>query len=213
MTLTTVSPGDGISVRVIKSFNTFKWANTYEFQYIDDQPLVDPAQLFQNVGSVLATRESALLLDLYRVERIVFSTVERDGVPYNPLTFVVLDFNLQGQRPIPIAQRPLPLTTCMLVKKRVDFGRQGNILYRGCLHTGDGSMDSEGFVLNNGRVTTVNLELNTMLDDLKNNYSLQMALITVNTANQITDARPVNELLVRPVTTIKKLNNKYFDKG
>ena len=213
MTLANVDPGDAFTVRTIKRYNEQRWANVLELVYVGANSMTMPVTTLTDVLNLIADTEADLLLDPFTVERVLLSTVEPDGRPYNPFTFISLAVELQGRRSVPIGQRPLPLTNCVLVKKTVSTGRQGNILMRGLLHTGDGTLGIAGFTMTQQVADTIENRLNQLRDTLIGQFTLTTCLATVRPDGTLLPPRLTGPFEVRRITTTKKLNNKYFDKG
>lgn len=213
MTLLTVNPQDVFTVRTIKRFNEQRWANSFELMYTGSATMADPVQVFNDVLYAIADAEADLLLNRFTLERAVLGTIERDSRPYDPETFISLAIEIAGRRTVPFPQTVLPLHTCVLVKKAVQTGRQGNLLLRGLLHTGNGSMDIDGFTLDPPTVSLIENRLNNLAQFLEAQFSLRLCLIGFRPNGTFTPARMVRNLEVRARATIKALNNKYFDKG
>lgn len=213
MTLLEVNPGDSFSIRTIKRYNEKRWANVYEVTYLGNSPMADPVSKMTQVLTFIANTEADLLLTPYTVERATLSTLAVDSKPYNPDTFISLGVELTGRRQIPLGQKPLPLTTCILVKKRVPTGRQGNLLYRGLIHTGDGSLGVAGFQVLDQVASSIENRLTQVRAFLLDQYTLGLCLVALKPDGQPTQPRLVTALEVRQLTTVKKLNNKYFNRS
>lgn len=210
MTLEVISQGEVYTVRVIKRSGAMYWANSYEVQYVADYPATSAADTIADLAAAFVELERELHLHTVTIDRVVISTIQPDGVPYNPLTFAVVNFNVPGQRTIPIGQSPMPLNTCLLVKRRVALGRSGNLLYRGVLRTGDGGIGPEGMVLSGNALSEFTSSLGDFLGDLAG-IGFQLVLARMNQSGVVESVRLVTELVPRALTTVKKLYNRYFD--
>lgn len=207
--LTQIGEGTVFSVRTFKRVGNLVWANTYELVYDSATPPQSPSSYLEAIGGIIADAEVAIHNQFVTLDRVVISSIERDSTPYNPYTFVVIPKNLTctgstGTR------TPLPLTICVLVKKKVLFGRSGNILYRGALVTDSGVMTQEGFKIGLGDKSRIETSLNSMLTNLEA-FDTALALVKLSDTGAVEDVRKVTEVEVRELTTSKKLYNRYYD--
>lgn len=204
-----VNEGEIVSVRVIQSANngTIKWANTHEYRALARNNFFDA----QTLALELAEVHKAFLLPAYKVERVVVSTWVPDGVPYNPDTFASFSFGMQGSR-TRAGSEPTDLTVCLLLDRRVQGGRNGRILLRGCL-------TEEMLTAVGGRY---NFQQPSSLDGVDFNAAMGRLLsaIYVPTNNAVWGMVMHSELGTRPIDafvnpriTFKKLRNKYFDRS
>lgn len=196
--------GEKFTVRVIQSANngSVKWANTLEYIVSSD---IDEDGAALIAGNVVGAFQ-AILINQYVVEKVVVSTYTPDGRPYNPDSFVTFPFNLVGLRSR-FGETPVDLAVCLRLDKRASSGRSGRMLLRGVLHE--------------GMLTTVggkyNFQFPGGLDsvDFGDGLTRIQQLITLDNAQMAlvsdTYARPVETLTVSGIS-IKKLNNKYFDR-
>ncbi len=210
MTLEIISPGEVYTVRVIKRSGAIYWANGYEVQYDAQTTSPDASGTIVDLANAVVELERELHLTTTTIDRVVISTIQPDGVPYNPLTFAVVNVNLPGQRTIPIGQSPMPLNNCLLVKRRATLGRSGNLLYRGVLRTGDGTIGPEGMVVNGDTLSDFQSALGDFLGDLAA-IGFRLVLARMDQSGAIENVRLVTELVPRALTTVKKLYNRYFD--
>ncbi len=200
-----ITAGLPFSVRVIQSANegATKWANTLEY--------VASSDLDENGASALAAQVGeafrSVLINRYKVEKIVVSTWVPDGQPYNPDSFISFAYNLQGLRGR-FGDDPVDLSICLRIDKRASSGRSGRMLLRGVLH--EGMLKTVG-----GRYNFENpapLDSVDWGDGINRLFSLvnvpQGRMHLVSNMYQ----RAVLQLSVAGIT-IKKLNNKYFDRS
>lgn len=203
----------GYSVRVIHRADTagvpVRWANTWEVSVELGGVTLD----YQALATGFRDFHLTVLRSNYFVESVVVSSLAEDGQPYNPESFGVLEVNQRGNREDGVTggSAALPLTTCMLVKKQVAQGRSGNLLLRGVLGEEDISSDPT-----TGAITLVSAtSYQTIISNAFNALDAvvqavgDIALIGPGT---IATNRVVTSLFVKGIT-VKKLNNKYFNRG
>lgn len=209
--LTSIQSGTLFSARTFKRLGQTVWANTYELIFNGATPPTDVYQYLQQIAGVIALAEANIHSANIILDRVVISSVEPDSVPYNPETFAVFTYNIQCDGFVP-ALPILPLTFCVLVKKAVQFGRSGNLLYRGATPTTGGTLNSQGFTLNTDNINRIQNALNTMLNQLQL-LDAALAMVKLSDTGAVDNVRVVTGVTVRPVATSKKLYNRYFDIG
>jgi hypothetical protein len=129
-----------------------------------------------------------------------------DGRPYNPDSFISFPYNEDGLRSR-FSDDVVDLSICLRLDKRAVSGRSGRLLIRGALH--EGMLRTVG-----GRF---NFQTPGGLDGVDFNDAITRftALITVPSAGMSLvsnlGSRPVSQITIAGIT-IKKLNNKYFDR-
>jgi hypothetical protein len=69
------------------------------------------------------------------IDRAAVSSYVPDSQPYDPDTLTTFPYSLPGQRSA--SGEVLPLELCLFIRRNVNFGRDGRLLYRGCLTEGD----------------------------------------------------------------------------
>ncbi len=121
---------DLCTIRVYMStLNDFvTWANTHE--YYAPNTLEYDGQV--TACDIIANAYADILLPDFKVKKVVLSTFVRDGQPYNPDSFVVFEYNLQGRR-TRSGSESLDLNVCLTMNRRTDSGRNGRFLLRGVL--------------------------------------------------------------------------------
>jgi hypothetical protein len=187
------------------------WANTYEL--IVDDPSQDVNEVttkLNNLRNAFVTLERGLLNVSYTLDRIIISSYVADSQPYDPFTFVSYTVSLPGQFSSP--GNPLvPLQLCVLAKRLVGFGRQGNILYRGIVTRNETTVTPTGTVISAARVTAIETALNNFLNAIR---QLGFDLVMARGVQQVEvgTLRRVTGLEVKQDMRFKKLNNRYFDK-
>lgn len=199
-----IPSGEGLTVRVIQSANngTVKWANTLEYVATSD---IDNDDAFSIANSV-AIAIGEMLINQYVVEKVVVSTYVPDSRPYNPDAFISFPFNIRGDRGR-FSEDPVDLSICLRFDKRSTSGRTGRMLMRGVLH--EGMLRTTG-----GRFNFMppggldGVDFNDGLSRLADIITLPKAQMAMISSYGI---RNVSNLVVAGIT-IKKLNNKYFDR-
>lgn len=199
-----IEPGEPFIVRVIQSANNgnTKWANTLE--YIAENDVT--GTVASNIAQEVKEAFRYILINQFAVEKVVISTWTPDGQPYNPSSFITFPFNESGRRGR-FGEDVVDLSVCLRLDKRASSGRSGRMLLRGVLHEGmlrtvggrfnfqaPGGLD--GIDFNDGL---------TRIEALRNVPSAEMALVSN------LGARPVSLITLAGIS-IKKLNNKYFDR-
>jgi hypothetical protein len=188
------------------------WANTYEV--IVDQPTIDPSQTVQRLSALrnaFVTLERGLLNAAYILDRIIISTYVPDGTPYNPFTFVSYTISQPGTYFTP-GNPLLPLQFCTLIKRIVNFGRQGSILYRGAVAANDAIVTSGGTLIETARRNVITGLFNSFISAVQQ-AGFDLVMARGREAVEIGTLRRVAGIEVKDKMTFKKLNNRYFDKA
>jgi hypothetical protein len=139
MTLAVITQGEVLTVRVYKQSLGYLWANNYEVEATQD--IANPSTALEFLASRIVELERGLHLSGAIIDRVTISTYVPDGQPYNPNTLAVFPFSVPGTRTGPGSA--LALEMCLFVRRNVIFGRDGRLLYRGCLT--DQQVTSSGF--------------------------------------------------------------------
>jgi len=187
------------------------WANTYEFasnQTITDPTLANDA-LFA-LAEAIKSFEVSILVDDFVFDRIVMSTYVPDSNPYNPYSFISFSYSVPGDYYIP-STTPLPLQFAALVKRRVGFGRQGNLLYRGVAHVQDVTISSGGATISPVRLNALRTAVSNFMTAISNT-AFRMVMASGSPSVDPTTLRTVINLNVKERMSFKKLNNRYFDR-
>jgi hypothetical protein len=203
MTLRNISAGSVITARVYKLHVGYKWANNYEIQAVNDIP--DPEFALQSLADRLVALERAIHLNITTIDRVTISTYAPDSQPYNPDTLASFPYNQNGQRAI--SSDILPLEACLFVRRNVDFGRDGRLLYRGCLTEADVATTGMRMALLTAAINALQGAITSWYNPgLGSNWRFVMASGTPNPTN----IRAVIGLQVHHAITFKKFNNRYF---
>ena len=133
MSLSTILQGEVFTVRSYKQYVGFAWANNYEVEATQDIP--NPSTELEFLANRIVELEKNLHISGITIDRVTISTYVPDSLPYNPNNVATFPFSVFATRQAP--SEVLPLELCLFVRRNVDFGRDGRLLYRGCLHEGD----------------------------------------------------------------------------
>jgi len=203
MTLAVINQGEVLTVRVYKQSLGYLWANNYEVEATQD--IANPSTALEFLATRIVELERGLHLSGAIIDRVAISTYVPDSQPYNPNTLAVFPFSVPGTRTGPGSV--LALEMCLFVRRNVTFGRDGRLLYRGCLT--DQQVSSSGLraVLLPTAVTFYQNVINSWRSiGLGNEFRLVMA----SGLPIPTDVRQVVNLQVSEKVVFKKFNNRYF---
>jgi len=203
MTLAMIVQGDVLTVRSYKQYIGYAWANNYEVEAT--QNISNPATTLEFLANRIAFLERDLHLSGVVIDRITISTYVPDSQPYNPNTLATFPLSMLCARQGP--SEVLPLELCLFVRRNTSFGRDGRLLYRGCLTEND--MTAAGFrpLITSSAVSSLQSIINSWQSiGLGNEFRLVMASGFPN----VTTVRPVNNLQVSQKIVVKKYNNRYF---
>ena len=203
MTLSNISQGEVFTVRSYKQFAGFVWANNYEVEATQD--ITNPVSALRFLVERIAFLERDLHLNSVIIDRITVSTYVPDSRPYNPDNLATFPLSLNCTRPVPA--NVLPLELCLFVRRNTDFGRDGRILYRGCLTEDDLFSVSFRPLITATAVNSLQSIINGWRTvGVGSDFRLVMASGFPNVSN----VRPVVSLQVSEKVVIKKYNNRYF---
>jgi hypothetical protein len=184
-----------------------RWHNTHEF---DTAGITGGALVNENgLVNALVAFHRALLLPNFSVEAVTLSSYAADSQPYNPdvlFSRTVMLRGVYGGQPEGSAE-VLPLTNCLLVKRAVNAGREGNMLLRGMLKESDISSDPLTGAIHFTSPTAIQTVLEEKWTQLKTGLTsagVDMALLSgPNGAS----SRLVTGLILKGITN-KQLRNK-----
>jgi hypothetical protein len=203
MTLSTINQGNVLTVRSYKQFAGFAWANNYEVEATQD--ITNPVSALQFLVERIAFLERDIHLNSVVIDRITVSTYIPDSRPYNPNTLAVYPLSINCTRPVPA--NVLPLELCLFVRRNVDFGRDGRLLYRGCLTEDDMFAQSFRPLITTNAVNSIQSIINSWRTvGVGSSFRLVMASGFPNVSN----VRTVVGLQVSEKIVVKKYNNRYF---
>jgi hypothetical protein len=203
MTLAMIVQGDVLTVRSYKQYVGYAWANNYEVEAT--QNISNPSTALEFLANRIALLERDLHLVGVVIDRVTISTYVPDSRPYNPNTLATFPFSLPCARLAP--SEVLPLELCLFVRRNTTFGRDGRILYRGCLMESD--MTATAF-----RPLLTSAAVNTLQSVINNWQSIglgaEFRLVMASGFPNVTTVRPVTNLQVSEKMVVKKYNNRYF---
>ena len=203
MSLSTIIQGEIFTVRSYKQHVGFAWANNYEVEATQD--ISNPSTELEFLANRIVELEKNLHLAGIIIDRVTISTYVPDSLPYNPNNVATFPFSVTSTRPAPA--EVLPLELCLFVRRNVNFGRDGRLLYRGCLHEGD--MSASGF-----RPLITPAAVNSLQNIINNWRSVGLGnafrLVMASGFPAPSNVRPVVGLQVSEKIVVKKYNNRYF---
>jgi len=204
MTLRNINEGTVVTVRSFKFFAGFSWANNYEVQALQDIP--DPEFALSELATRIVALERPMHITSVIIDRVTVSTYAPDSQPYNPDTLATFPFSLRCQRNI--VREPVALEICLFIRRNTDFGRDGRLLYRGCLSEDDVTENALRPVLTPAAITAFRNIISSWLQGggLTPRWRMVMASGTPNPTN----VRPVIGLDPAEKIVVKKFNNRYF---
>jgi hypothetical protein len=203
MSLSTILQGEVFTVRSYKQYAGFAWANNYEVEATQD--ISNPSTELEFLANRIVELEKNLHIAGVIIDRVTISTYVPDSLPYNPNNVTTFPFSVFATRQA--SADVLPLELCLFVRRNVNFGRDGRLLYRGCLHEGDMSVSAFRPLITPAAVNSFqNIINNWRSVGLGNAFRLVMASGFPAPSN----VRPVVSLQVSERIVIKKYNNRYF---
>jgi hypothetical protein len=203
MTLATITQGEVLTVRIYKQSLGYLWANNYEVEATQD--ITNPSTSLEFLATRIVELERGLHLSGVVIDRVTISTYVPDSQPYNPNTLAVFPFSVNATRVG--SGSALPLEMCLFVRRNVVFGRDGRLLYRGCLTDTQISTSSLKAILLPATVTAYQNIINSWRSvGLGNEFRFVMA----SGLPVPTDIRVVQNLQVSEKVVFKKFNNRYF---
>jgi len=206
MPIDAVQTGEIFTIRTYKAYTGFGWANTYEVQAATEP--VNSVTAIEALASAFVSLERQIHLVGVIIDRVVVSTYIPDGEPYNPSSFTTIPVSLQGQRLAPA--EVLPLEMALFVRRNAATGRDGRLLYRGCLMESDMSASNFRPLMTSAAVNTFQTIVGTWFTTTfpQNQWNIVLASGKPNPTN----VRQVVGLQVSEKIAVKKLNNRYFDR-
>lgn len=204
--------GEIFSLRSYKrlvSAPTVTWANSYEFRMLGGAGVTEQ---LDTLAQVVVDWEQLFHLPAVEFDRVVISTYVEDGQPYNPASFKSVDFTGKTGARNPDGADLMPLEVALLVRRGVQFGRNGRALYRGVLTEVDVTSFAGKAAITPARLAAL---ADLMIIDGENLNDLAAAVL-FNQVMKGSSAQDVVRLVGsnNPVgVTVKKLNNRYFDRA
>jgi len=206
MPIDNVQSGEIFTVRVYKQYVGFSWANTYEVQ-ASSEP-INSITAIESVASSIVSLEQQLHISGVIVDRVVISTYVQDGQPYNPSSFTTIPVSLPGQR-FPYTD-VLPLEMALFVRRNSPTGRDGRLLYRGCLLEGDMSASAFRPLITQNAVNEFQSILATWFNTTFPSQQWNMVMASGSPGSL--SVRQITGFQVSERMVVKKLNNRYYDR-
>jgi hypothetical protein len=203
MTLRNIAQGEVVTVRIYKQFGGYLWANNYEVAATTNVP--DPVVSLQELADRLVTLERNIHLRGVFIDRVTISSYAPDSQPYDPDTLATFPYTLEGVRNY--NGEAVPLELCLFVRRSTNFGRDGRLLYRGCLSEGDITAPSFRSVLTSAARSSFQSILDTWQQ--QGPGSVWVLVMASGTPNP-TSIRRVISLQASEKVVVKKFNNRYF---
>jgi hypothetical protein len=203
MTLRNIAQGEVVTVRIYKQFGGYLWANNYEVAATTNVP--DPVVALQELADRLVTLERNIHLRGVFIDRVTISSYAPDSQPYDPDTLATFPYTLEGVRNY--NGEAVPLELCLFVRRNTNFGRDGRLLYRGCLSEGDITAPSFRSLLTSAARSSFQSILDTWQQ--QGPGSVWVLVMASGTPNP-TSIRRVISLQASEKVVVKKFNNRYF---
>jgi hypothetical protein len=203
MTLSVITEGEVLTVRSYKQFTGFSWANNYEVEATQD--IANPATALENLALRIANLERGLHIEGITIDRVTISTYVPDSQPYNPNTLATFPLSILSNRPA--VSEVLPLEMCLFVRRNTVFGRDGRLLYRGCLTENDMGASAFRPLLTSPAVTNLQGVITSWASI---GLGAEFRFVMASGFPVPTSVRPVVNLQVSEKIVVKKYNNRYF---
>ena len=203
MALRNIAQGEVVTVRIYKQFGGYLWANNYEVAATTNVP--DPVVALQELADRLVALERSIHLRGVFIDRVTISSYAPDSQPYDPDTLATFPYTLEGLRNY--NGEAVPLELCLFVRRNTNFGRDGRLLYRGCLSEGDITAPSFRSLLTSAARSSFQSILDTWQQ--QGPGSVWVLVMASGTPNP-TSIRRVISLQASEKVVVKKFNNRYF---
>jgi len=203
MALRNIAQGEVVTVRIYKQFGGYLWANNYEVAATTNVP--DPVVALQELADRLVALERNIHLRGVFIDRVTISSYAPDSQPYDPDTLATFPYTLEGLRNY--NGDAVPLELCLFVRRNTNFGRDGRLLYRGCLSEGDITAPSFRSLLTSAARSSFQSILDTWQQ--QGPGSVWVLVMASGTPNP-TSIRRVISLQASEKVVVKKFNNRYF---
>jgi len=208
MTVTNITSGELFTVRVYKRSSGLVWANNYEVQATQDVAFAQTGII--DLVNRLTNLEQRIHRPEVTIERAVVSTYVRDSTPYNPSSFTSVPVGVQGTNGG--GGESLSIEYCTFVRRSVESGRTGKLLYRGSLAeewvTTQGLRAVLTETYQNALQTSINEWFGTVWLVSANPFALVMA-----SGDESPNVRVVQALAASRSVVMKQWGNAYFDRA
>jgi hypothetical protein len=207
MTVTNITQGELFTVRLYKRSAGLVWGNNYEVRANQDVPFAQTA--IQDLVNRLVNLERRLHRPEVIIDRAVVSTYVRDSTPYNPSAFTSIPVNLPGNNSG--GGESLSIEYCTFVRRVVESGRTGKLLYRGSL--------AEDWVTTRGLRAVLTDNYRNVTQASLNEWYGTIWLVSANpfdlvmaSGDESPNVRLVQALAVSVNVVMKQWGNAYFDR-
>ena len=156
-----------ITVRAYMRFEnrpTEEWTHTLEYDYAGELAAGEA----EVIGLDLVEGLQNLLLENVQIDRVVLSTWEQDGQPYDPSKLRVIPVGLFGAVEF-LTDEPVDDDLVLYMRKSVSTGRAGKIQLRGGLLEGDIDVDNGSWVLETSSRAAINARMDLYWEAANNN--------------------------------------------
>jgi len=206
MPIDAVQVGEVFTVRVYKNYVGYGWANTYEVMAVNEP--TNSVAAVESVAFSLVNLEQQIHLQGVVIDRVVVSTYVPDGQPYEPTSFTTIPVSSTGLRS-PGAD-VLPLEMSLFVRRNTTTGRDGRLLYRGCLTEADMSAAAFRPLIWQGAVNDFQ---NIFSSWFNSNFPSNLWAVVMARGRPVpTNIRTVVGFQVSEKMVVKKLRNRYYDR-
>lgn len=193
MSIVSPTMGETFSVHIFKALTlnpSYVWCNSYELNCVASESW--RTDLMTAAGK-LVDFEQALHFDDVTFKKVVVSTWEPDGTPYNPNAFTTEALTIRGSRVSGSGGQLMPLTIVLNVQRSVMSGKVGRIAYRGCLIESDVESPSGTPIATDraGMITRIdNAKVAHLLDMISAPESYQLVLVDkLGNVREVSDVR------------------------
>jgi hypothetical protein len=207
MTVTNITQNELFTVRLYKRSAGLVWGNNYEVRANQDVPFAQTAII--DLVNRLVDLERRIHRPEVTIDRAVVSTYVRDSRPYNPSAFTSIPVNLAGNNSG--GGESLSIEYCTFVRRVVESGRTGKLLYRGSLAEEWVTTQGLRAVLTSAYQNATQASLNEWYGTIwlvtGNPFDLVMA-----SGDESINVRLVQALAVSGNVVMKQWGNAYFDR-
>lgn len=207
MTVTNITQDELFTVRLYKRSAGLAWGNNYEVRANQDVSFAQTAIL--DLVNRLVDLERRLHRPEVTIDRAVVSTYVRDSSPYNPSAFTSIPVGLPGNNSG--GGDSLSIEYCTFVRRVVESGRTGKLLYRGTLAEEWVTTQGLRAVLTTAYQNATQASLNEWYGTIwlvsGNPFDLVMA-----SGDDSPNVRLVQGLAVSGNVVMKQWGNAYFDR-
>jgi len=180
-----------------------RWVNTYTLRVPD---ATSPDEVPVGIAESFVEYEREFLFDNYQITQTTLSTWAPDGTPYNPASFVTTPWQEPGLRDDADALQ-LSLRDVLYVRRRTTSGRNGKLMYRGCLYVGDVENPAGEYGLL--EAAPIKADFEAAVSSLEGSMPIEgfdMVLITADPD----DLRPITALELAGVRSVSR-NHRWYN--